>query len=188
MPHPLGFIHGRFQVVHNDHLRYLLAGKSLCDHLIIGVTNPTPELTADEATDPQRSNSANNPLTYEEREEMIRDALIEAGVDEAAFEIIPFPINRPELLADIAPREAIYYLTIYDEWGREKKKRFEALGLTTHVMWEKSTDEKGLTGTQVRAAIRNRLAYHDATPPSVAKKIEAWNLQERLGGTESSGS
>jgi nicotinamide-nucleotide adenylyltransferase len=33
--YPLGVIHGRFQVLHKDHLKYLLAGKSLCEHLVL---------------------------------------------------------------------------------------------------------------------------------------------------------
>ena len=40
----IGVIHGRFQVPHNDHLRYLLAGKALCRHLVVGLTNPDPSL------------------------------------------------------------------------------------------------------------------------------------------------
>ncbi len=38
----LGAIVGRFQIFHNDHLKYLLARKSLCKDLIIGITNPDP--------------------------------------------------------------------------------------------------------------------------------------------------
>ena len=91
MRHPLGFIHGRFQVLHNDHLKYLLAGKALCDRLIVGVTNPDETSTADEPADPHRSDAGNNPLTYAEREAMIRAALREAGVPETDFDVIPFP-------------------------------------------------------------------------------------------------
>jgi|GEM_PF-3973487 len=31
-------IHGRFQALHNDHLKYLLAGKACCRHLTVGIT------------------------------------------------------------------------------------------------------------------------------------------------------
>jgi len=180
MTHPLGFIHGRFQVLHNDHLRYLLAGKALCDRLLIGVTNPDASSTTIETADPDRSDAANNPLTYDEREAMIRAALIEAGVDEAAFEILPFPICLPGEIARIAPRDAVYYLTIYDDWGREKKRRFEALGLVTHVMWERDPAHKGLTGTNVRAAIREGREYRSMVPPAVAALVEGWDLQGRF--------
>ncbi|MFW9878404.1 MAG: nicotinate-nucleotide adenylyltransferase, partial [Candidatus Thorarchaeota archaeon] len=28
----IGVIHGRFQVLHNDHIKYLMAGKRLCKY------------------------------------------------------------------------------------------------------------------------------------------------------------
>jgi glycerol-3-phosphate cytidylyltransferase-like family protein len=31
----VGVIHGRFQVLHNDHLKYLLLGKALFKHLVV---------------------------------------------------------------------------------------------------------------------------------------------------------
>ncbi len=180
MPHPTGVIHGRFQVLHHDHLKYLLAGKALCDHLIVGITNPAPDLTDSEATDPARSCPENNPLTYHERSCMIRAALMEAGIPTQSFSITPLPICRPVLLKNYAPTDAIYYLTIYDAWGHEKKKRLESLGLETHVMWEKTVAEKGLTGTEVRQAIRENNGWKALVPASVAELVERWNLQERF--------
>ena len=47
----VGVIHGRFQMLHNDHLKYLLAGKSRCDHLVIGITNAEPNMIRAEAAD-----------------------------------------------------------------------------------------------------------------------------------------
>jgi cytidyltransferase-like protein len=41
----VGIIHGRFQILHNDHVKYLMAGKELCEHIIVGITNPDPSLT-----------------------------------------------------------------------------------------------------------------------------------------------
>lgn len=180
MSHPTGVIHGRFQVLHHDHLKYLLAGKALCDHLVVGITNPDPDRIGSEATDPARSCPENNPLTYHERSQMIRAALMEAGIPADEFSIIPLPISQPELLKNYAPTDAIYYLTIYDDWGHEKKKRLKNLGLETHVMWEKSASEKGLTGTEVRLAIRENNGWKTLVPVSVAELVEKWNLQERF--------
>ena len=78
-PYDVGVIHGRFQVLHNDHLRYLLAGKDLCRHLVVGITNPDPSLTREESADPHRSRPEANPLTYYERQALVRAALGEAG-------------------------------------------------------------------------------------------------------------
>jgi len=47
-----GVIHGRFQVLHNEPLKYLLAGKALCKHLVVGITNPDPSLIKSEPADP----------------------------------------------------------------------------------------------------------------------------------------
>lgn len=180
---PLGVIHGRFQMLHNDHLRYLLAGKERCDHLIIGVTNPNPAEAAHEATAPARSDHAHNPFSYEEREAMIQAALTEAGVPGDEYDVIPFPISDTTQLAAVAPKEAVYFLTIYDEWGREKKQRFESLGLTTHVMWERPLSEKGISGTDVRQAMREGGAWEAMVPPAVAALIQEWGVRSRLSGS-----
>lgn len=180
MHHAVGFIHGRFQVLHNDHLKYLLAGKALCDHLIVGITNPTPETTAEESANPARSDARNNPLTYEERETMIRAAFDESDIPEDTYSIVPFPICKPEMLAENAPKDAVYYLTIYDEWGREKLRRLQSIGLQTHVMWEKDESEKGLNGTDIRAAIRDDSGWEEKVPKAVAKLVREWNLKDRM--------
>ncbi|MBY9010002.1 MAG: nicotinate-nucleotide adenylyltransferase, partial [Candidatus Lokiarchaeota archaeon] len=62
----LGTIHGRFQILHNDHMKFIIAGKKLCKHLIVGITNPDPSLTKDHGTNPHRSTPVANPLTYYE--------------------------------------------------------------------------------------------------------------------------
>lgn len=180
--HPLGFIHGRFQVLHNDHLVYLLAGKALCERLIIGVTNPDADSIREEPTNPERSCAENNPLTFEERKAMIEAAMVEAGVDRHAFSVVPFPINRPERILGNVPKDAVFYLTIYDDWGREKLKRLNGLGLRTHVMWERPESEKGISGTDVRAAIRDGEEWRDLVPDSVAALAERLGLRDRLNG------
>ena len=38
----LGFIHGRFQLFHNDHLQYALLAKEQCEKLIVGITEFAP--------------------------------------------------------------------------------------------------------------------------------------------------
>lgn len=55
MKDKLGVIHGRFQLLHNDHMKYLLAGKERCEHLIIGICNPEQDLTKYTSNNPHRS-------------------------------------------------------------------------------------------------------------------------------------
>ena len=83
-----GVIHGRFQVLHNDHMKYLLAGKEKCRHLVVGITNPDPTHTKDDSADMARSTPEANPLNYFERYTMIRAALLESGLNLSDFSIV----------------------------------------------------------------------------------------------------
>lgn len=179
-PCATGVIHGRFQVLHNDHLRYLLAGKALCRFLVVGVTNPDPGHTRPEAADPHRSTAQANPLTYFERALLVRAALAGAGVPLDEFMVTPLPVNLPELVHHYAPREATYFLSICDDWGRTKLARFQSLGLATHVLWDVPPEQKGLTGAQVRAAMAAGQDWQTLVPPAVARFLAEWDIPARL--------
>ena len=148
-----GVIHGRFQVLHNDHLKYLIAGKARCRHLVVGITNPDPILTREDSADPRRGLPEANPLSYFERYTLIKFALLEVGLDTLEFSIVPFPINLPELYRYYVPLDATLFLTIYDQWGRKKQALFASLGLNVEVLWEKPSHEKGITSTEIRQKI-----------------------------------
>jgi nicotinamide mononucleotide adenylyltransferase len=176
----VGVIHGRFQVFHNDHLAYVLAGKSRCLHLVVGITNPDPLLTREDPVDPQRSDPASNPLTYYERYVMVREVLIAAGVDCRGFSIVPFPINLPELYRYYLPLDATFYLTIYDEWGRRKLEWFHSVGLKTEVLWRGSLDEKGLRAGDIRKRMASGDAWEHLVPHQTAQLMKIWAIPERL--------
>ena len=76
----LGFIHGRFQLFHNDHLQYALLAKERCKRLIVGITSPENAALIREDVDPHRSEAASNPFTYFERYNMVKLALLEKGI------------------------------------------------------------------------------------------------------------
>jgi len=176
----IGVIHGRFQILHNDHMKYLLAGKNLCNHLIIGITNPDPSLTRDSKANPQRSTSLANPLSYYERYVMIREVFKEKGFKLSQFSIVPFPINIPELIKYYVPMDAVFFLSIYDDWGRQKKKYLESLGLNVHVLWEVSLEEKGLNSSDIRDAMINSKPWEHLVPLSVVKLMKEWDIITRL--------
>ena len=110
----MGVIHGRFQVLHHDHLKYLTAGKARCRHLVVGITNPDPTLTRDDPADPQRSQPAANPLSYFERYVMIQAALLDAGLGSSDFSVVPFPINLP---GELPAGDYILKVTVEDKIG-----------------------------------------------------------------------
>ncbi len=175
-----GVIHGRFQVMHNDHQRYMLAGKARCEHLVIGITNPDPVRTAADPVDPQRSQASANPLTYFERQALIRRALGDAGLTPSSYSIVPLPINFPDLFRYYVPLDATFFLTIYDAWGQRKLERFQSLGLKTEVLWERTPEEKAISGTDVRRRMATCQPWRHLVPPGVGELLEAWGVPERL--------
>ncbi len=175
-----GVIPGRFQVLHNDHMRYLLAAKNLCSHLVVGVTNPDPTLTGEDPADPERSKPLSNPLTFFERSVMLSRALTEAGIDHGEYSIVPLPINFPELYRYYVPMDALFFVSIYDNWGRKKLEFFESLGLKTHVLWEVKPEEKGISAAEVRSLMVRGETWQHLVPDSCTQLLEAWNIPERL--------
>lgn len=177
---PTGVIHGRFQVLHNDHLKYLLAGKERCRHLVVGITNPDPTLTRKDGADPERSDRQANPFTYYERFLMVRSALTEAGLELKQFSVVPFPVNLPHLYRYYVPLDAVFFLTIYDGWGERKFALFRSEGLKTEILWRRRPEQKGLTATEVRRRIAAGEVWQDMVPPAVASLLLHFNAAERL--------
>ncbi len=175
-----GVIHGRFQVLHNDHMKYLLAGKERCRHLVVGITNPDPTLSKDDPADAARSRPEANPLSYFERCTMIRAALQDSGVLLSEFSIVPFPVNFPELYKFYLPLDATFFLTIYDAWGERKLEQFKNLGLIVEVLWRKPIQEKGLRAAEIRRLMVQGEPWEHLVPDSTRKLIKAWDIPGRL--------
>lgn len=178
--HPVAVIHGRFQPLHLGHLEYLLAGAERCDTLVVGITSPDPAFVVEEATNPERSHPGANPCTYYERALMVEAALGEAGVPCERLRIVPFPHSFPERLRHYAPEEAVYLLTVYDEWGEAKLERFRALGLATEVMWRRT--DKPISGARVRAAIAAGCGWEELVPAATARVVKERGIDARIRG------
>ncbi|TVQ99792.1 MAG: nicotinate-nucleotide adenylyltransferase [Desulfovibrionales bacterium] len=176
----IGVIHGRFQVPHNDHLRYLMAGKALCRHLVVGITNPDPSLTTEVAADRLRSSALANPLTFYERLVILRDILLEAGVSHAEMTIVPLPITHLKLYRHYVPLDGVFLLSICDDWGRHKHDQFQSLGLRTHILWEVPPDQKGISATDIRQAMLQGRPWEHLTPAATVRHCRTWNIAERL--------
>ena len=174
----LGFIHGRFQLFHNDHLRYALLAKEQCQKLIVGITSPENANLLREEVDPHRSNAASNPFTYYERFNMVKFALLEAGLKREDFEITPFPIERPEILYNYVPLHATSFFTIYDDWGYENLHRLSALGYGTHVLFD--TRDKAMCSTEIRQKIVDDQDWSAMVPPAVYQYIIDNNLTDKV--------
>jgi len=176
----LGTIHGRFQILHNDHLKFIMAGKELCEHLIVGITNPDPSLTKNHDSNPHRSKPIANPLTFYERYVMIRDNLLERELKYSEFSIVPFPINLPELLKFYVPMNVVFFLSIYDDWGKQKKKYLESLRLKVHVLWDVPLEKKGLSGSDIRESMLKGEPWKQFVPSATTKLVQEWGIIKRL--------
>lgn len=175
-----GVIHGRFQVLHNDHMKYIISGKALCTRLVVGITNPDPFLSKTENADPDRNNPLANPLTYYERYLLVNAALEEQGLDPHQFNVVPFPVNFPELYRYYVPMDAMFFLTIYDEWGKQKLDYFKKQGLKTHVLREVTQEKKGISASEVRALMMENRPWEQLVPHSVSMLLNEWGIPDRL--------
>jgi hypothetical protein len=176
----MGVVHGRFQLFHNDHLKYVLAAKERCVHMIIGICNPDMNLTTYSSANPHRSSLRENPFTYFERYQMIKGTLLELGISSKDFDIIPFPINYPNLIPNYAPMSAKYYMTIYDQWGREKEKTLRSIGCDIEIMWDIDISKKGISGSDIREMIRTGKNWKKYVPNYVYDYVNAHSLYKRI--------
>jgi nicotinamide-nucleotide adenylyltransferase len=111
---------------------------------------------------------------------MARHVLLEEGIPPADFSIVPFPINFPELYRYYLPMDAVFYLTIYDSWGRRKLERFQNLGLKTEILWERPLEKKGLSATDIRRSMVRGEPWEHLVPPAAAALMLRWGIPERL--------
>ena len=193
----IGIIHGRFQVFHNGHLEYALQARAKSDLLIIGITNFDLLSLQYDATTPHRSQIKNNPFTYYERSLMIKEALLNLGIERTSFEIVPFPINQPELICNYIPQKAIHFTRIYDQWNRKKVQLLKDLGYKVEILYESQSSNKTCTiklpiggigkglilaesGTDVRRRILENNDWQNYVPQGTAEIIKNLNLTEKL--------
>jgi len=137
-------------------------------------------LTRQVAADPRRGTALANPLTYFERQVMVGAALTAAGVPAGSFSVVPLPITNPELYRYYVPLEAVFFLTICDDWGRQKKAWFEELGLAVHVLWDVPPEHKGQQASDIRERMARNEPWQNLVPPAVAALLAAWGIPSRL--------
>lgn len=174
----LGMAHGRFQIFHRDHVRYVLAAKQRCHHLLVGITSPDPAAAPSEPAAPHRKDPAANPLTYYERMAMISSCLYAEGLSGREFDIIPFPIESPGELGNYAPPEAVHFLTVYDAWGEEKTARLRGLGYHAEVLWHSA--HKEISGSRIRTAMAAGEDWEHLVPVATRDFLIAHHIPARV--------
>ena len=178
--YPMGVIHGRFQPLHRDHVKYIRAGMERCAFMYVGITNPDPGLTREDAADDHRALASANPCTYYERLLMIRGALRDAGYDADRFCVVPFPINVPQMWRYYVPEDAVYFLTIYDAWGERKLRLIQDAGLQAEVLWRRPVEEKGLVASDIREQIALGRPWQHMVPEATRKVMAQFDIAPRI--------
>ena len=161
-------IHGRFQPFHLGHLEYLKGAAARSDELFVGITNPDPGRILPEESDPLRHLPESNPWSYWERLLMVKAAAADLGLE---LHAIPFPVNEPELWAAYVPPDVTQYIRLFSAWGGTKLERLREAGYEVVVL--DGGAEKGISGTDVRAAMREGRDWESLVPAGVARVIRS---------------
>lgn len=171
----IGSIHGRFQPFHKGHAKYLNAALDRCDFLIIGITQFDIQNLKVTPVANHRSQPANNPLTYNQRCEVIQAYLDGKSVPADMYEFTPFPIEEPEKIKDFIPEDAVCFTTLHHQtWNSSKVEKLHQEGFTVEVLMSPDgSTTQGLSASQVRDLIRkNDPDWKELLPLHSAEKLE----------------
>jgi cytidyltransferase-like protein len=174
-----GSVHGRFQPFHRGHAEYVSAAAARCDFLWVGVTQPeVTRLQGDPSQPAHRYHPQDNPLTYWERVRVI-EASVREFIARERFVVVPFPIERPEVLNNYLPVAATAFTTVYDEWNRRKIELLTSLGYTVEVLWER--EHKAFAGSEVRRRMAlGDDSWSELVPTAAVYQLNELGLPERL--------
>jgi len=76
--------------------------------------------------------------------------------------------------------EAVFFLSIYDDWGERKRHYFKSLGLRTHIIRKVTPQEKGISATAIRDAMYCDRQWTQWVPPAAVRLLVQWEIAHRL--------
>lgn len=175
----VGSIHGRFQPFHNAHLAYAVAALKHAEWLYIGLTKVLTEESIGQEIAPHRFKSEENPLTFYQRVEVTKRALLDAGVAPERFYIGPFPVEVPHRLPEFWPRTGLCFTTNVDVWNQRKIEILTCAGYDVSVLELDLLDKPVTSGTEIRKLFRDgNKSWRDYVPTGTAECIleHGWKL------------
>lgn len=157
----VGLFVGRFQPMHNGHLdaiKYALkhAGKLV---VIIGSA--------------QFSRESHNPLTADERAEMVRDVFMEEGIKNYEIVKVDDLFHPKKWVSEIKSRAKFDVIFSTNPWT---VKCFNEAGMEVkpHAMRKK----KLLNGSEIRRRMREGEQWEDLVPPAAVRFLKRKKLLE----------
>jgi len=169
---------GRFQPVHDDHLRLFRTALAAGDRLVVAVTNPDPGTRRPEPESGHRHRADANPFTFYERVELLTAALAADRLQQAR--IVPFDLARPEHWSHYVPLTAVQYVGVYGPWEAEKVRRLAAGGY--RVVQVPGQQRTRRTSTAIRAALRAGQDWEPLVPPATVPALRALLARRRAAG------
>jgi nicotinamide-nucleotide adenylyltransferase len=162
----IGFYTGRFQPFHLGHLSAIKQALKKADKLIIGIGSA------------QYSHESENPLTADERTEIINKALEENGIPKEKYEIIPIPDIHdneawPAHVHNLVPP---FDMVFVGEDGLVKEL-FEKYDDMEVKIVDKEID---INATQIRDAILKNEDWEKYVSKSTAEYLEKIDFIERI--------
>ncbi|MEI6316173.1 MAG: adenylyltransferase/cytidyltransferase family protein [bacterium] len=165
----LGLIHGRFQPLHNGHMKYLLAGFEHAEHIVIGIC--TPEICTNEFAEQTGypCTLRQNPYSYDERVAMIAASLCDAAIPSERFSFIPFPSDYKNI-SSLVSNDTVFFIGHTGALDSKKKEFLENLGYSTRIILL-SDDTREESGAKIRESIANRDNIWKSMVPHAVKKF-----------------
>ncbi len=153
-----GLFLGRFQPIHNGHIKVIKLLMEEVEELIIGIGSA------------QHSHSFNNPFTAGERVTMIKNALQENGIDLTRIFLIPiFDTNDNRIWVShviaCVPKFDVVYTN--NKLVFRLMKEFGVMVKNTEIF-----DREILSSTEIRNRILKGEKWQDLVPKSVVDFIE----------------
>jgi nicotinamide mononucleotide adenylyltransferase len=175
----LGAAHGRFQILHLQHLEYILDAHKRCHHLLVGITQYERRQPAQGPSPQHRFSELDNPLTYFERAQLLQSVLDGEGVARDTYTVTPFPIDQPTLLKEFIPPSTICYTTLCDHWNHDKISILEHHGYHVEILRKREPDR--LQGRAIRELIRNGdPKWRELVPDATAQYLASHRLLKRI--------
>ncbi len=173
-------ITGRFQPFHRDHLDLVVHGLKLADRVIIGITNPDRRSLKAVPSSAHRHQAGANPFTYLERQRIIRAALNGAAVDLGRYEIVPFPLDAPNVWPDYISLSTPQLVRVFSDWERDKVTTLRNGGYEVVVLDGDPADR--ISASNVRAAMAAGQPWQHWLPRGSAEALISFsgqNLEQR---------
>ena len=106
---------------------------------------------------------------------MVRASVADADLG-VRVDVMPFPINRPDLWDAYAPPDATHFLNVLEEWHEVKAERLRAHGRA--VVTKEGT--RTVSGEGIRRAMAHGGAWEADLPPGVSRIVRAVDGVERV--------